>query len=412
MSLRNSVFALMVASFCAGAFGQSPTPPASSGTNTNASVTLNADALTADAAKRCPAFNGVDDGGFFIGDASGAKLHVGGDFQFRYTANLNRESSYYGEGDEFYNHYTGGFSTNMARLRMNGTVAHDWDFNFSGAFRDASTGGYFHLENAFVSTSPCKESRVQFGQFKLPFMAEASADDRFQMGASRGVISSLFGQGYSQGIQVQYNKDRVQLFGAFSDGFNTDNSFFTDSRESSYSFTGRANYLITGDRKALDQFSSELGSTQSVMAGVAAHFQDGAYENVFSYTADVNWQNDGKSFFAAFVGRHGFDGSDNYTDFGVEFQGAYRCSSNNEIFARWETFFADNSRGWDVNRFNFATVGYNHYFAGQNARFTLQGVYSFNPTSNMMDCGFGDTGLLGSSGAGEAALVAQFQFAF
>jgi hypothetical protein len=345
---------------------------------------------------------GHDAGGFYLAGDNGFRLNVGGDVQFRYTYNDR------GDSDNQY-----GFSNPLTRRRFSGNLNQNIDFVLSAGFD--REGGNASLLDAYAGWSFNEASRLQFGQFRLPFLREYSVDERSQMAADRSVVSSIFGQGRSQGVQFSYDVGNLRLTGAFSDGFNTVNTDFVNPSESDFGLTARADYVIFGLRSDFTDFTADPNQPNALLAGAAVHYQDGdaASDEMFSYTADLTWKNRGWSAFAAGVGRHTEGTSNSFDDFGLEAQGAYRFSNNIEPFARYDAVFADSSRGFDNDTFNFVTVGANYYLYGNAARFTLDAVYSVDNTNGLGNLGnFNNTGLLGSGDEGEVALRAQFQLVF
>lgn len=403
-NLKSMILGLVIGLGSTGALAQTSGSTTAPNSATSPESRAIAAELLADAASRTPNNGlGQDGSGFYLGRSDGLRLNVGGDLQFRYTANFRDLAN----GD---NEYTGGFDTNMARLRLGGQVVEGWDFNLSAAFRDSlDDNGEFNLENAYMSHSFWADSKTQFGQFKLPFMREVNVDDRFQMGVDRSVVSSIFGQGYSQGVQVQQDFGNFRLTGAFSDGFNTANTDYTDPAEADFALTVRGDYLVAGDWNQLNDFTSAQGSGQAILLGGAINYQDGQSEDV-SYTADLTFKSGGWSTYLAGVGRSSDSGNGSFDDFGVEFQEAYRFNDRHEVFGRYDGVFADSSRNVGDDNCNFLSAGYNYYLVGHAAKFTLQGVYSCNDTSGLPT--LGNVGLLGSTKDGEVGLVAQFQLSF
>lgn len=363
---------------------------------------LLADAQSRSSISSATAGAGHDAQGFYIAGNDGFRLNVGGDLQFRYTAN-------FGDSNSLREDYEGGFSTNLARLRFTGAL-HGFDYNVTGAFRNKRQ---FGLEEAFVGHALGDGNRVQFGQFQLPFLREQNVDDRFQLAAGESIMSSIFGQGYSQGIQAEFNLGDFRLIGAFSDGFNTANTDFNSPREQDYGLTLRAEWLAMGDRAVFNDFTSEQGSNSSLLFGAGGHYEDGDMQRMYTYTADVSFESGGFNAFAAGVGRNIEEtGGSSFDDFGVVGQAGYRVTPNVELFGRYDAIFPDDNRGLN-DSYSFVTAGVNYYLAGHAAKFTADAVYALDETTGLGSLGcFSNTGLLGSQDKGEIALRLQLQMPF
>ncbi len=339
---------------------------------------------------------------------NGFSLNVGLDAQFRYTSNFENGSN-----------YEGGFSNQMTRLRFE-AVAHDWKFNLSAAFRDNDFGGagFARLEDAFVSTNVDEQNTFGFGQFKTGFLQEVNIDDRYQIAASRSIVSNIFGQDRSQGIVWTHNpNDRLSISVAATDGFNTDNTGYVNPVESDYAITGRANLVLQGNMNEFSQFSAGKNTESSAMVGVAGHYQDGDIYDMYSYTADATYKVHGLSVFGSAVGRNisiESGSQEDYNDFGFVGQASYRVTEKDEIFGRWETILGDEDRFSNGNDFSFLTAGYSRYICGNNAKVTADVIYAFDNTENLDNLGSfsNSTGLLGSDEEGEIGVRVQFQLSF
>lgn len=347
---------------------------------------------------------GHDANGFFISGGDNTRLNIGGDLQFRYTWNTNREG---GKDNNV------GFSDPLMRLRFSGTLNEHIDFMLEGGFD--RQGGTARLMDAYAGIKAFDGGRFQVGQFKLPFMKEVNVSDSYQLAIDRSIVSYVFGQGRSQGVQFSYDAtDSFRLIGAVSDGFNTANTDFTDPAESDFAGTVRAEYVILGSRNSFKQFTSDKNDENSLLAGGAFHYQEGATQpTMYTYTGDLTWKNNGWNAFVSGVGRNVENTNVTYDDFGFSLQGGYRVTENIEPFARYDVVFADADRNFTNNDFNFATVGANYYLYGQAAKFTTDMVYSFNGTTGLSSMNnFSNTGLLGSTDEGEIAFRMQLQLLF
>jgi phosphate-selective porin len=206
--------------------------------------------------------SGHDGNGFFLAN-NGARLNIGGDLQFRYTYNPSRSNSTFGNNTET------GFDIPLAKLRFSGYLNETVDFMLETGFENGTDE--IELFDAYAGLKVFDHGRFQIGQFRLPFLQEQNVADRCQLAANRSVVSDVFGQGYSQGVQFAYNLDNFRILGAVSDGFDTANTDFTDPAESDLALTARAEYAILGSFNDFTEFTATKSQQNSLLAGTAFH---------------------------------------------------------------------------------------------------------------------------------------------
>ena len=390
--------------------------------------------MMADAETRTSLLAGGDaghDGRFFIA-SEGFRLNIGGQIQFRYIANFRDDS---GSQDEFSN----GFQTRRTKLDFNGDIRNDWFFRVLGSF-DRGDGGGFGLEEAYAGYKFSNGVKARWGQFKLPMLREELVSSSRQLAVERSVVTEVFTQDRSQGIELSYATENWRIAGAFSDGLDSENTDFADAGgaagfplrpagENEYAFTARAEFMIQGnDWKVWDDFTSAKGQDFGFLLGVAAHFQQSTQTpaptdvdtDTLQFTVDASLEGDSWNLFGAFVYRWQEQsalgaGDTDLSDMGFVVQGGWRFAENSELFARWETLLADDDRFMSgEDSFNFLTLGFNQYYAGHAAKATIDLVWSFEDTSNLAGSGVIGTanGILGDTEENEVAIRAQFQLLF
>jgi hypothetical protein len=224
-------------------------------------------------------------------------LNIGGDLQFRYTYNPSRSNSTFGNNTET------GFDIPLAKLRFSGYLNETVDFMLETGFENGTDE--IELFDAYAGLKVFDHGRFQIGQFRLPFLQEQNVADRCQLAANRSVVSDVFGQGYSQGVQFAYNLDNFRILGAVSDGFDTANTDFTDPAESDLALTARAEYAILGSFNDFTEFTATKSQQNSLLAGTAFHYQDGDTQDaMYTYTGDLTWKYSGWNAFLSGVGRN------------------------------------------------------------------------------------------------------------
>ncbi len=377
------------------------------------------------------------DGRFFIA-GDGFRMNIGGLLQFRYVLNFRDEDSTAGSSnpnDEFVH----GFQTRRIKVDLNGELNKDWFFRVR-LTNDTTSSGSVAYDYAYAGYKFANGWKATWGQFKLPLLREELVSDGKQLAAERSFVNGLFTQGYSQGVEMAYEAETWRAFFAFSDGLNSANTDVNTrqntpggfglgiSGQSDYAFTGRVEFMLSGNWKQFEDFTSAKGSDFGFMVGAAAHYQQSDNTNLgtdvdyetFRYTADVSLEGDSWNLYGAFIGDHtksrafGSDSPD-FDNFGVVVQGGWRFAENTELFGRWEGLFVDNDilGGSSENDFHFITFGVNQYYAGHAAKATIDAVWSLNDTTNLgavlPNTG---VGILGQSKSNEVVVRLQFQVMF
>lgn len=376
------------------------------------------------------------DGRFFIA-GDGFRLNIGGLLQFRYDLNFRDENNVGPAGDDF----THGFQTRRTKVDFNGELNKDWFFRVRLTNSSSNSVGF---DYAYAGYKFANGWKATWGQFKLPLLREELVSDSKQLAAERSLVNGLFTQGYSQGFELAYEAETWRGFFAFSDGLNSINTDFNARQNSNpgpstfgnvlqvagqgdYAFTGRVEFMLSGNWKQFEDFTSAKGSDFGFMVGGAVHWQQSDNSGVASdndlqtlrYTIDASLEGDSWNLFAAFIGDHsksraaGVDSPD-FDDFGVVVQGGWRFAENTEVFGRYEGLFLDSDLvASGKKNFNFITAGINQYYAGHAAKATADFVYSLQDTSNLSTV-LPNTGvgLLGQAKSGEVVVRLQFQVMF
>lgn len=405
--------------------------------------------MMADAETRSSLLAGGDaghDGRFFIA-GDGFRLNVGGQIQFRYIMDF-RDDDVVDEtppGDDFSN----GFEIQRAKLDFAGTINRDWDFRILGAAKtnDEGADSNFQLEEAWGRYNFSNGMKFRFGQFKLPLLREELVSSKYQLAVERSLVNEAFTQDRSQGIELSADYETWRWAVAFSDGLDSENTNYNAggpnivnnasiSGEAEYAFTGRVEFLFSGNWKMFEDFTSAKGQDFGFLLGGAAHWQQSTQtgdpadidQDVFQATIDASFEGDSWNAFLAGIYRwvsieDSPSGDDDVNDFGFVAQAGWRFAENTEVFARYELFWLDEDRfetfADDDNDFHFITFGFNQYLAGHAAKATLDAVYTVTETDNLTSgagfAGFlpdGNTELLGNTEEGEITVRLQMQLLF
>lgn len=333
---------------------------------------------------------------FFLRSADGNFLLMPGFLtQIRYTANWNQGAE--PDGDD---QTETGWEIRRMRMFFEGNVFTP-DLMYKFQFETNSEGGGVFLQDAWIRYRFATNWAFQIGQFKdIPYHEESTLD-QYLLAADRSFINALIGGGQTertQGVMLMYD-DRDHWRGQllFGDGYNTDNTDFTDTSggttfigvtPTDFGFSGRLEYFASGKRQSYDQFTA-LGNKEDLLVfGGGFDWSQGDGGNVIFQTVDVQWENThGFGLYGAWLGTWqditstrtappGLPPEGNFYNWGFLVQGSYLFTEKLEGFARYDYTFLDddaiNGSDGDVQEI---TVGINYYFKLQNVRMTIDATW-------------------------------------
>ncbi len=318
---------------------------------------------------------------------------------------------------------TVGFVIRRAKVAISGDVAENMKGKLQFAF-DRSTG-MGALEDAVLAWAVNDDLTIRVGQFKPGVMREELVSSKKQLSAERSSMNETFNQDFTQGVEFGFGGDNWRAAVSLNDGFGTDNTPFTSGSEADFGVSGRVEFLVGGaEFGQFKQFTSFRGSAQGGMLGAAVAFQSMGDTNpsttdseMTTGTVDFSYVGDGWNLYAAGVWRNIDAGSGSEADdYGVLVQGGLFVSDQDELYARWDAIFPDDSNGSMSDDFNALTFGWNHYFTPEShaAKFTLDFNYYLDATSTSIvsTSSSGSHNLQSSTEDGQFGMTAQMQFLF
>lgn len=336
--------------------------------------------------------------GFFLASPDGRfRLQADGQIQFRYIFNVRDTGQF-----EQFDKHRGGFENTRTRLTLRGHVfGPQFSYLVRGGFSrggggsaegefDEPPGGSFRLYDAWIRLQLDDLWALRFGQFKLPFMREELVASSRQLLVERSLINEMMSLGRSQGIELAFAGDWLRWNLAFSDGMsdnlvglgllaNTQGANSPWNIETAeYAVTTRAEWLVAGEFRQFDEFTSRPGDPFGVLVGAAGHIQQrefglaGNDNSVLGLTADVSVAFGGANLFASasyiYVDNEQFGLFD---IFGAVVQGGVYVAPKTEVFARGEFGYIDSRNSIiDPDNLWLATIGVNQYFDGHDLKFT------------------------------------------
>lgn len=370
---------------------------------------------------------GYDGRNFYVGSADGGfRLTISGQIQFRYIFNFENPD----DGVNPHDRNDDGFALNRVKLTFGGhvTAGRKWDYEVTIAIADTTDGGDAVLDDAKFGTALSEAVRVDGGKFKLPFSREELISSRRMLAVERSIINEIFTLNRSEQIQLSYKSDQLLVRGSISDGITDGGEEFTPAGEDQVeiALTGRADFKVMGDWAQAADSSAWLGQPSALFVGAAVHFQSGDGKNggdfnLFRWTVDALYKNNGLGVMAAVFGTH--VNPDDDTDPNVEVYGAvlevsYLLNDNVQPFIRgeWLGHFDDNDADTGVEECNyFVTAGLNYYFKGHDAKFTIDVLWLVDTVDAAAVATFGGNTIgftEASTGEGDVKLRLQFQLLF
>ncbi len=360
--------------------------------------------------------------GFAI-QGDGYELKIGGHLQFRYLASVRSER----DPDDF----ESGFQLRRTRLVFSGTVHDDWNFKFQNDLSRRT--GQLRLVDAQFGYNVGNGWKLDFGQFKTPFLHEQLVSGKRLLAVERSIFNRLFTQSRSQQVQIGYTDETLAARFSFNDGRGSSNSDFSAANDADLGLAARVDLILAGDRKQFRDFTSKRGSSFGARVGAAVAYTEGTLlkgsqtsdptdrdRKSLYYTADASLEGDGWNMFFAGGGRFMSDraagDSTDRNDLGLVVQGGVYACETTEVFGRWTSIFYDPDRDLPgPDTVSFLTLGVNEYIAGHALKVTADAIVALNDTraalaqSTLPNTG---SGLLGSMDEGEVVLRVQMQLLF
>ncbi|MBU3682638.1 MAG: hypothetical protein FGM39_01190 [Phycisphaerales bacterium] len=410
------------------------------------------------------------DRNFFIASPDGNyRLNIEGQIQSRWSFNFMPTPGLTagpvtpgGKQNEY------GFELRRVRLNFFGNVVDpSWTYRVQIAFeRDGTIQNRpLTLEDAFLQKALGGGWFFRMGQWKNFFNYEEINSSRTQQLIERSMLNQYFTTQFIQGALLGWESQHVRTYLSYNDGGGNRNIAVIqkNGNPTDWAFTGRVDWLLTGEWGQMRDMQGWVGSPFAAMAGLAVNAQrasgvvtenrltvgngaipglDGlvatvAPLNLTSWTADINLRGSGWSGWAAFLGNYmsssdagaAARGVGSVLSLGAVVQGGIFITDSVELFARYEGLWVSSGNDGMVGgkfvanalvaqTMNAATVGISWYFAKNAAKFALDGGVAFNPVKF-------DRGLYGESitgadwrasetgeGAGEVVVRAQMQVLF
>lgn len=320
------------------------------------------------------------DHGFFIGSSDGNfLLKLSGQLQSRFVINSRDRSG----GDDTLS----GFENRRVKVSFGGHLI-DPSIKYAASV-DIGRSGLASLSEAYIQKIFDNGLRVKVGQFKPPFLREELISSKRMLTAERSLVndSKSFNQDRSLGLQLEYGSERTRGWVMFHNGFGQKNqTSFTNNTE--FAITARGEWLLDGQWKTFQDFTSPIGEEFSAMIGGAISWERdesgaagvGPRESRFNWTTDVSLEFGGASLFAAVMGQHtNATSGPTFDRYGFVIQGGKYIADDLELFGRYEWGDADSPGDDDLS---IITIGFNKFFKSHSLKWTTDIGFAFNEVTS------------------------------
>ena len=347
-----------------------------------------ADADTRTTLKDTDLTGGWDDDFFLQSDDGNFRIEVSGQVQTRYVWNRRRKSN--GTLDTRW-----GFTVRRAKIKIDGHLISP-DLGYTVGMADSPARG-FVLQSFNVRYRLSDTLLVLVGRARPPLLREEQMSSKRQLATERSLVSKAFSQTRTVGLMLRYRDDLLRVSAGIMDASvgNQDPSAPLDELVGQlapgdrWRASVRAEVLLRGRWKELDDFSSFPGDTPTVSLGTGVMMQ---WEdllpigpillnntNLLRWTADITVELGGSSFFAYVVGNHVDEKTKPILhQLGAVAQAGVFINDDWELFGRYEAGDTDGVG----EELSVLTVGANRFFSEHAAKWTMDVGYGFNPVDD------------------------------
>ncbi|MDP6479774.1 MAG: porin [Phycisphaerales bacterium] len=371
--------------------------------------------------------NGATSGynnGFFIQSADGKwSMKINGLFQERFNIGHQPDDEWGngGAGGAVDKDTAWGFETTRAALNFSGTLAGVAFYNARldwSPYNAVAGGGLSNgpLEWAYGGWHVNDNWDISIGRQKMDVMRGFMVNAEDQQAIERSSYNYYWASSQiTNGIKFNGNWDQFRMNGMFSNGSTsaaiTGNNPWQNNI-TGWAITGRGEWLLQGDWGQFDHIGSTKGGTEGMLLGVGGGYLRGPQASVagagnssdtnWLASADLSYQADAWNCYGSVSYQRtntGVAGSDDRDSVGFEVGCGMYLDDANELYGRWQWVNPGQgsaSAGQDISStLNTATIGWNHYIAGPNAKFSVDWSWCFSDPSMVNAIGAGGGGYAG-----------------
>jgi hypothetical protein len=356
------------------------------------------------------------DKGFFLASADGNyRLKISGQMQIRWVFN-NQD-----DGTDDSTRW--GFENRRTKLDFSGNVV-DPTWQYKVLLTLDRDGGAAILDEGWVKKDFENGWNLRFGQFKPGFLREELVSSRRQLAVERSLVNEEFNQDRVQGVELGYDAEQWRANVSYHDGFGSgaagsDNTGW-QIEDTEYAFTGRVEFLASGDWKQFDDFSGWKGDETGVLIGFAGDYQNEEYGTggiggnndeveQAGLTADLSLEFDGLGIYLAGVYRMLDSDAADSDQLGVVAQAGFFVTEEIEAFARYEWGDSDVEGEEDLN---LVTIGATRYWDKHNLKWTSDIGFAFDEVSSTWSTSSAGWRTDALDNDGQIVIRSQFQLLF
>jgi hypothetical protein len=332
---------------------------------------------------------GFNNGRFVVGTADGNFTFMPMlQFQFRNITNYDTA------GDE---NIENGFEVRRLKFGFDGN-AFSKDFYYYFWWATSSSTGNVSLEQVWVryKAFPDANLSIRLGQIVDPVIHEQVVSSKYQLAVERSLLDvTITGvtESFTQAVTAIWEPKGFRFEVGFSDGINTPNTDFEDFPigPADFGVLGRAEWFVLGDSKQYSDFTSRGNKNDLLVFGAGVDWTQAGDTDDLTHTADVQYESTwGLALYGAFLGQYLHNGAgtgltgvtsaagDSYNYGFLVHAGYLFPNSNFELFGRYDYTHTDDpivAGAGTEDTFHEITAGMNYYFAGHNAKFSLDLSY-------------------------------------
>jgi hypothetical protein len=317
------------------------------------------------------------DGHPFIASPDGNfRLEFQGRLQLRYVMNIQDEAA----GDDT---TRDGFETRRVRFIASGHVV-DPSITYKVQATFDRDGGTLELEDAIIEKHFDHGVYLRFGQFRPPLTRAANVSTFRTTAVERSLAHGAIQVSRSQGVEIGYEDEALNLRAAFHDGDGNANTpaLMPDTE---FGLAARAELLLAGRWRQFRDFTGYPGGDIGLLLGAGVLYQRGEFgaslhdrADDFRWTADISAEFSGAHVFAAVGGRNvdPDTGDDSNVLIAMVEAGVF-ITDTIEPFARLEWGDDDTSDDLLV-----LTLGVTKFWDKHNLKWTTDAGYGFNAVSD------------------------------
>ena len=372
------------------------------------------------------------DNGFFIRSADGKwSMKLNGLFQERFNYghqpddNANWDTGNVAAGGSDAKDSAWGFETTRAALNFSGTLAGVAYYNarlnwspYNGVGNNGVSNG--PLEWAYGGWHVDDNWSVQLGRQKMSVSRGWIVNAEDQQAIERSSYDYYWWTAnITNGVMLKGEWDQFRMNAMVSNGFDTDagqgGNAQWDNNRHGWAISGRGEFLLEGEWDQFDAIGSTIGGTTGMMLGIGAAYQNGnravqsaalpatgTEPDAWTVTGDLSYVADGWNAYGSVSYQRtdwGVPGVESANSVGFELGTGCYLDANNELYSRWQwvnpSIHAGGVAGDPSATINIATIGWNHYIAGPNAKFSVDWNWCFSDPTAANAQGAGGWGYTG-----------------